>query len=100
MIDTRTPCLGPFRLPNDNERRCRLIFKVPFRDCVDVCEMNPDLEEKTDATMRMFRESPNMLRVLKCLLENPKNSAAWSEAAAITMMFEPPRFPVQYADHR
>lgn len=74
MIDTRQPCLGPFRLPNDNERRTRLMLVRPFRDCTDVCEMNPDLEEKTDATMRLFRDAPRMLALLERMLNDPAGS--------------------------
>ncbi len=82
MIDTKTPLMGPFRLPNENERRTRLMFCHPYKDCVDVCEMNPDLEEKTDATMRLFAASPKLLaacQMAKAGLE--QMGSDWSDEA-------------------
>jgi hypothetical protein len=61
MVDVNTPAPGPWRMPTDNERRCRIYFQRSFRDCVDVCEVNPDLEETTDATMRVIVAAPELL---------------------------------------
>ncbi len=67
-FDTSKPAPGPYRLPYDNERRTRIYFEHPFRDCTTVCEMSPDLEEATDATMRLFAASWEMRKALARLL--------------------------------
>ncbi len=67
-IDTSKPAPGPWRMPNENERRCRVHFKRAFRDCVDVCEVNPDLEETTDATMRLIVAAPDLAAAARGLL--------------------------------
>lgn len=64
-VDTTKPAPGPWRMPTDAERRCRVYFAKPFRDCIDVCEVNPDLEETTDATMRVIAAAPDMLAALR-----------------------------------
>ena len=67
-VDTTKPAPGPWRMPRDTERRCRVYFAKPFRDCIDVCEVNPDLEETTDATMRVIVAAPDMLEALRAVL--------------------------------
>lgn len=56
-------------MPTDAERRCRVYFAKPFRDCIDVCEVSPDLEERTDATMRVIAAAPDMLAAMKSYIE-------------------------------
>jgi hypothetical protein len=63
--DTSTPAPGPWRLPNDNERRTQVMFVHPFKDCPSVCELNPDLQEYTDPTMRLIMVAPEMLLLLQ-----------------------------------
>lgn len=63
-FDTSKPVPGEFRMPDDTERRTYVYFKQPFRDCTTLCEVNPDLEEYTDATMRMIVASPDCLKAL------------------------------------
>lgn len=82
-IDTSTPAPGPYRLPTDEEKRTRIYFKIPFRDCTTVCEMNPDLEEANDATMRLFIASHDMHNLLNSLLVTHKGTKIGMEAERI-----------------
>ncbi len=68
MIDTTTPAPGPYRMPTENERRCRIYLEKPFRDCIDLCEVHPDLEEATDPTMRLLASSWEMHQLLRAIL--------------------------------
>ncbi len=61
------PAPGPYRMPTENERRCRLYLEKPFRDCLDLCEVHPDLEEATDPTMRLLASSWDMYQLLKSI---------------------------------
>lgn len=68
-FDTSKAAPGPYRMPFENELRCRVYFKHPFRDCTTVCECSPDLEEATDATIRLLSGAPDMLQALKDIRE-------------------------------
>ncbi len=69
--DTDTLPPGGWRMSNENERRNRIFFRQPFRDCRDVCEVHPDLEEKTDVVMRVIAIAPELLACAIAVLNNP-----------------------------
>ncbi len=64
-VDTTQPVPGPYRMPTENERRCRIYLKHHFQDCTDLCEVHPDIAEHTDATMRLLAASWDMRELLK-----------------------------------
>jgi hypothetical protein len=77
-IDTSTPAPGPYRMPTDAEPRCRVYFTTPFRDCPTVCEVCPDLENYTDATMRMICCGPEMMDLLKSTVRDGGPNSDWA----------------------
>ncbi len=68
-IDTSKPAPGKWRMPNDSERRTRIYIDPPFRDCTTLAEFSPDLEEYTDASMRLCCAAPEMAQALKRLVD-------------------------------
>jgi hypothetical protein len=68
MIDTSTPVPGPWRMPTDAEPRTQVQLMYPWRDCTSVCAVNPDLEERNDATMRQICAAPEAVRLCRDLL--------------------------------
>jgi hypothetical protein len=79
VIDTSQPAPGPWRMPTDAERRCRVYFRSAFRDCIDVCEVNPDLEETTDATMRLIAAAPDLLAACEAALASHRRDGEVDE---------------------
>ncbi len=89
-VDTSEPVPGPYRMPTENERRCRVYLKKHYRDCVDLCEVHPDIAERTDATMRLFVASWDMRELLKRIVADlrrdgiePQHSVVATKALAI-----------------
>jgi hypothetical protein len=86
MIDVTRPAPGPWRMPTDCERRCRVYFANAFRDCIDVCEVNPDLEETTDATMRLIAAAPELLDACREALRRQRDPGRAADPALIAKL--------------
>ncbi len=89
-VDTSEPVPGPYRMPTENERRCRIYLKKHFRDCIDLAEVHPDIGEFTDATMRLIVASWDMRELLKRIVADlnrdgvePRHSIVAAKALAI-----------------
>ena len=55
-------------MPTDAERRTRVHLMYAWRDCTTVCDVNPDLEERNDATMRQICAAPEAVQLCRDLL--------------------------------
>jgi hypothetical protein len=82
-VDTTTPAPGPWRMPTDTENRCRVYFKVPFKDNTSICEVSPDLEENTDASMRLIVASHEFLALAKQLIAEQPGTPLAKRANAL-----------------
>lgn len=84
MIDVSRPVPGPYRMPRDGERRCRVYLEKHHQDCVDLCEVHHDIGEYTDATMRLIVASWEMRELLKRLVvQLSEDDGGWGRVPPI-----------------
>jgi hypothetical protein len=69
-VDTSKPLPGAYRMPRDTERRTAIYVEPHYQDVVTVCEMNPDIQEHLDATMKLFCAAPEMGQALLGLVRH------------------------------
>ncbi len=69
-FDISQPVPGPYREPRDGERRTRLYLENHWQDCTDLAELNPDLAQYTDATMRLLAASWRMRELLREIVKH------------------------------
>ncbi len=70
-------------MPTENERRTRVYLKKHFKDCIDLCEVHPDIGEFTDATMRLIVASWDMRGLLEVIASYSGADVADMDAEAI-----------------